>query len=368
MVATPPATATAASPEAPASSVPSLELRLSPQAKESLRREPKRWVSGDLVTPTETLRNVSLRLKGHRSLRSIKHKPSFKLRVDRAEQHAGRRWLGGRGWTLENLIEDPSRLRAHLAYRLADAVGLPAPQTRFMTLTLNGEAKGLYLLVESPTQDFLSRAFEGADGQLYEGEHGCDLDDPALACFDLESGEDPGEALRTRMSELAAAEGAGLWQGEGAPFELGHLATFLAFGAYIGDFDGYAHAHNYRVYRQPVDGSELGRWWVMAWGLDRVFVEALPEFSGEGVLAARCFAAPDCRARYVRELQRIDEVSRELDLFGEVERLGETLERAEQAEQSEQAGETDTRAARRELQMYLSARHDQFTPGWDATR
>jgi hypothetical protein len=292
------------------SKVPTFELTLPEEAMESLRESPREWVRGDFAYEEEAHGDIRIRIKGHRSLRSVDNKPSLKLRFDKGKEHKGRRFLGVRRLTLNNLVEDPTMIREYLGYRLAREVGLPVPKAGFAQIRLNGQPYGLYLVLETPDEDFLARQFGSGEGELYEGEYGCDLFVDDVEGYDLDVGNKDNRAPLMRFAEAAAGSGGELWQGPDAPVTLEHLTSFLAFATYVGDFDGYHHSHNYRIYRHP----ETNKWHLMAWGLDRSFFKELDPYSSRGLLAKRCFAQPECRIQYLLALRRIDQAAKKLDL------------------------------------------------------
>lgn len=308
-----------------APAIPLLEFELSANARKSLANAPKDWAKGDLVHEGLRMRNVALRLKGQRTLRSLDQTPSIKLRMDKGSQHRGRTLLGGSSWVLDNMVEDPSMMRAHVAYTLATMVGLPAPSSRYIRVRIDGQDKGIYLLTEAFDDAFMHRHFDSANGPLYEGEYGCDVVPGATDCFDLESGDDPQRMHLLALAERAASPGDGLWNGEQPPFAVEHLAMVLAFGIYVGDFDGYFHAHNYRLYRSPIDG----RWHMILSGLDRVFSKRLDPHSGEGVLTKQCFADARCRDAYSAAWEQIAKSATELDLDGIARRLSLAMPKSE---------------------------------------
>ncbi|MBL4633827.1 MAG: CotH kinase family protein, partial [Kofleriaceae bacterium] len=280
-------------------SVPTFDINLSSEDIEALRINPKSWVIGDFEYAGKKYGSVSLRLKGHRSMRSIDDKPAIKLRFNKGKDHRGRSFLGVHRVTLNNLVEDPTMIREYLAYQLAREVGLPVPQAGFANIRINGELRGLYLVVETPDKDFLKRQFGSGKGELYEGEYGCDLFVADVDGFEQDRGKKDRNPLR-RFAEAAEAKGDEVWRPDG-PMTLEHLSLFLAFSTYVGDFDGYHHSHNYRIYRDPKNDT----WQFMSWGLDRAFFKSLPPFSSQGLLAKRCYAQADCRKAYLLNLRRV---------------------------------------------------------------
>lgn len=293
--------------------VPTFDIELSEADIESLRAEPKEWIKGGFAYGEERYDKVSIRIKGNRSLRSIDEKPALKLRFNKGEKYKDRRFLGVHQLTLNNLVEDPTMIREYLSYRLAREVGLPVPKAGFANLRVNGEEYGLYLVVETPDENFLERQFGNGQGELYEGEYGCDVTEDDVDGFDLDSGSEDRSAL-ARFAKAASGTGeelaSELWRGEGAPVTLEHLSLFLAFSAYVGDFDGYHHSHNYRIYRNPTDD----KWQFMSWGLDRSWFKDLPPYSSRGHLATKCFSHLECRKAYLLAMRRVHAAAEKLDL------------------------------------------------------
>lgn len=293
--------------------VPTFDLKLSESDINSLRKTPKEWIKGSFEYEGQVFKSVALRIKGHRSLRSIDKKPAFKLRFDKGKKNKGRRFLGVNRLTLNNLVEDPTMIREYLAYRLAREVGLPVPKAGFANLRVNGSPYGLYLVVETPDVDFLERQFGSSAGELYEGEYGCDLTTDDVDGFDRDIGNDDRRGL---FRFAKAAEGTGealansLWRSPESPMDLAHLSLFLAFSTYVGDFDGYHHSHNYRIYRNPQDN----KWQFMSWGLDRAWFKEAAPYASRGLLAKKCFAHLECRRAYLLALREVHQAAQTLNL------------------------------------------------------
>ena len=277
--------------------VPDFELRLAPGARESLKKDPRAWVHADFVYRGKTWKDVGVKIKGHRSLRTLDEKPSFKVRFD--EYVDKQKFLGLKNVTLNNMVEDPTALREALGYRLYREMGVPAPDTGYARVTVDGELYGLYLLVETVDKDFLERRFGDKEGSVYEGNYGCDLYAEDVSGMELDTGDDDRPALAA-LAQAAAGPVDRLIGGEGARLDDSALA-YLAVSAFIGDFDGYRHAHNYRLYHRPRED----RWYFVPWGIDRVFFKRLGPFDSNGLVAKRCFADHDCRIRYLKTLRRV---------------------------------------------------------------
>jgi hypothetical protein len=281
-----------------AAAVTRLDLTLERSAMTELAREPRDWVRGSLRIggASEPLHeNVAVRFKGHRSLRSWAEKPAFKL--DFGKYDKGRRVLGLDALVLNNMVEDPTMLRENLGARVFAALGVPAPRAGYGELFINGERFGLYAVIEPIDERFLTRRFEDASGPVYEGEYGCDLYEDDVWAFQHDSGNDEQRGQLLAFARAVSGPPATWLLGKKPVVDRSFLA-YLAGSALIGDFDGYRHAHNYLVYRDP--GS--GLWSFIPWGLDRVLKQRMPVFDSNGRLARACFGDRACRLAYVKGL------------------------------------------------------------------
>ncbi len=287
--------------------VPELHLTLDGEAIASLARAPKTQVAGSFRYGTLELGEVAIRLKGHRSLRAIDDKPSFKVRFD---EYRKQRFLGARSLTLNNLVEDPTLMRELLGYRLYRAMGVPAPRVAYAQVVVNGTPYGLYAIIETIDEEFLERNFDSDAGGLYEGEWGCDLTAEDVPGFEKDHGGGGHDDLAA-LAAAAAGPADALFHLPTSPVDLRRFVAYLAVSNLIGDFDGYRHSHNYRVYQDPVGA----RWSFIPWGIDRAFKKSLSPYDSEGLLAKKCFADRTCRIAYLRALgeaaDRLDELNLE---------------------------------------------------------
>ena len=274
-----------------------MNLVLDEGAMAELARAPRKYVRGTFVHGQSRLPQVGIRFKGHRTLRSWKGKPSFKVNFGRYEK--GRRFLGQQEIILDNMVEDPTMLREALGFWIAREAGLAAPRTGWVQLQVNGEPFGLYTLVEAVGKPLLRRHFDDDSGPLYEGEYGCDVYPGDVWGMELDDGDDPDRALLRALATAAEGPIGPLLRGDQALLHERNLMNFLAVSTLIGDFDGYRHAHNYRLYFDRKDG----RWSLLPWGLDRVLKKRLDIYDSHGRLAAKCFADPGCRLEYVKSLR-----------------------------------------------------------------
>jgi hypothetical protein len=285
--------------------IPTFKISLSPDSRAALTERPREWVRGGFAYKDQRFDMVGVRLKGHRSLRKLGKKSSFVIQLDRFEKNrlAGKTWI-----TLNNMVEDKSMMREVLAYRLYRALGVAAPSAGFAEVVLDDEPQGLYAVIETIDKKFLQARFPDASGPVYEGEWGCDVIPEDVGGFDHDGGPDDRGAL-ARFAAVAAGDATRLF-GPESPLDVPAFLRFLAVEMYVGNFDGYRHGHNYRLYLEP----GRARWYFLPWGLDRTFSKNLSIFDSRGYLAKRCFADARCRTEYVRTMRDVVAQARRLKL------------------------------------------------------
>jgi len=117
------------------------------------------------VYSQEVFYNVGVRYRGE-STRNVWPRP-YRIKFQDAHEFEDRERI--------NLVSDELG-RESLAHDLFRRVGLPAPDTRFVTLYINENYEGDYLDIEQVDNDFLEAHFPDDDeGNLYRGFDGADL-------------------------------------------------------------------------------------------------------------------------------------------------------------------------------------------------
>jgi hypothetical protein len=332
-----------------AEEVPELRLWLDDAARAALKRRPRELVRAELEYDGERWA-VGVRLKGHRSMKALHEKAAFKIAVDRFDRD--RRFLGVRRLTLNNMVEDPTLLREFLGYRLFRELGVPSPQVGYASVFVDGEPRGIYSVVED-IDEVVERSVGGAEGGVvYEGEYGCDLFPEDVEGFDKDYGKDPGRAALAAFAEAAAGDSSALFRDGAGPLDAPEFLAFLAGSAIIGDFDGYRHAHNYRIQLDP----SARRWKFVPWGLDRAFERPLQIFDSQGWLAERCFADAGCRLDYVRSVRVAIDRFEALRLGSTAKALAARLDALDAAGSEHGPSAADRAAARLELQAFIAQR------------
>ena len=108
--------------------------------------EAEEYQQAAIIYDGERLDNVAVRTKGNSSLNSVAGNPNsvrFPFKVDTNRYVDGQKLRGVKKLNFNNGFKDPSLIREHLGYRLARELGLPAPRTAFVDLTIAGIHMGL---------------------------------------------------------------------------------------------------------------------------------------------------------------------------------------------------------------------------------
>jgi len=265
----------------------------------SLRKQPREYVQGRFAYGALVYDRVGIRLKGHRAMQGFDGKPAFKINL--AKYDKDQQLVGLKRLTLNNMVEDATMMREVLGYRLLREAGVPAPRAGYAAVYVNDEYYGLYANIESVDKQFLKHRFASSKGPMFEGEYGCDLYPDDVPGFELDSGKEEDRGW------LAAFADAPL-----ASIDRKAVISYLAMSALLGDFDGYRHSHNYRIYRDETSGQ----WSFIPWGLDRVFKRRLSVYDSGGLVAKLCFADTECRADYAKRMHELADAfdSARLDL------------------------------------------------------
>jgi len=267
-------------------------------------------VRATLIFDGATVAEVGLRKKGATSLRPLADKPGFTVKLN--DVVMGQQLDGLKKLTLDNAVQDPSLLVGHVSYEVYRRAGLPAPRTAHATLRFNGVDKGLYVLEESTTADYLAEHFGDGSGNLYEGPWDFPL---GVARADLKD-----EVSENRTRDDLSALTAIVTETPDAQLAA-QLATQLDLDGFLDNFavemvavlwDNYAYvAWNYYLYHVPG-----GRFVMLTHGvnwpywhaeMDPFDLEADP-WGGDqppGFLCSRILAVPALEARFRAAVTRV---------------------------------------------------------------
>lgn len=269
-----------------------LALDIPAESLAALAADHRAYAQATLREGERTYDAVGIRLKGSAgSFKPLDEKPGLTVKINQFV--TAQRFHGLRKFVLNNGVQDPSYLCETIGYELWRAAGVPAPRTAFVRLALNGRELGLYILVESASQDFLAANFKDPSGNLYEG--------PGEITDELDVDKGGAAADRADLRALAAAAEESDPAARLARIEklldLDCFASFLAVEVITWHWDGYAMAsNNYRVYRDPA----ASRFVFLPHGADQLFQDpgGPLEPDMQALVADAVMAIPAFRERY----------------------------------------------------------------------
>ena len=156
-------------------------------------------------------------------------------------------------FVLNNMYNDPSYMREYIAYELMDEMGVAAPDHSYVNVYVNGELKGLYLLVEFVNEQFLAKHFSNTNGDLYKPDGtGSDLqyiDDnfSSYSGVELKTNEDSSDngAFMDFVYDMEYSDGLSV-------IDQDSVLRYLSVSVSLSNLDSYhgSLAHNYYIYDQ----------------------------------------------------------------------------------------------------------------------
>ena len=311
------------------------------------------WFGATVTVDGETHADVGVRKKGFLGSQSDT-KPALKLRFDK---YADGQSLGGvmERMTLNNSIQDPSMVNTCLSYRVFAAAGNPAPRCNFATVSVNGKDLGLYVHVEEMKAPFLSRHFESAEGNLYEGTVS-DFTATYRGTIEKKTNTDAADwsDIDAVVAALQDPTDAGL-KALGEVVDPDRFLSFWATEVLVGHWDGYAgDRNNYHFYREP-DGPFV----FIPWGTDDTFhlkddpnpfdniSNPPPSVLALTAIPNRLYNDGDWRTRYVARLtELLDTVWHEAELLAAVDEMAAIVQQHALPEATEAAA-ADTERVRK---------------------
>lgn len=257
----------------------------------------------------EQLENVGIRKKGgFGSVASIENKTGFSIKVDQFVP--AQRLDGLKRFVLNSAVEDPTFVSETVGYLSYREFGLVSPLTSHAQVTFNGVDKGIFVIKEAISGDFLKRAFGQTNhhGNVYEGfRHQAN---PPLGDFvtypeelDLKDEVSKG---RNRADIIALAQA--IRETPDDHF-LTEVATKLELDAYIksialdtllGFWDSYGYfLNNYYLYHSPISDKFV----YIPHGMDQLRYSdpGMPQ----GRLLQRINEIPALRDQFDRETQTL---------------------------------------------------------------
>ena len=282
---------------------------------------PYTYFPADITIDGESLSNIGVRKKGFIGSQSTV-KPSLRINLD--EYVDGAELFHVDNVTLNNGVQDPSRIRQCLGYHLFEKAGLPASKCNFARVSVNGGEPTTYIHVEPVKRSFLRANFGNDDGDLYEGTIS-DFDPMRVRTFEPKN-SDTDESLAPILELMEMLEGASSVSYEQLSGHV-HVDSFLTFWAMevlTGYWDGYTgtNNNNFYMYRD----SETKLFYFIPWGLDDVFDPGINEEEGyifnSSALTNAILNSSDLNPLFEEKLRELlDTVWNEDELLAEIDRM-----------------------------------------------
>lgn len=277
--------------------VPFIEIEVSREAYESLRREPRRNVTATVKEGGRVYLNVALHLKGAAgSFRPVDSKPGMMLHFGRYTPD--QRFHGLRKVMLNNSVQDPSFLNEKVCGYLFRLAGVPSPRTGHAVVKLNGRMLGLYVLKEDFHEDFLERYFRPATGNLYDIKPGRDINQELT--LDFGNGLPDKADLKAAVAACQEPNPEARWEKLRRTVDLERFVSMMAIEALASHWDGYSrNRNNFRIYAEP----DTGRLVFLPNDLDQLFRDAAHSIfdPGEnGLVTKAVLQTPQARQMFLR--------------------------------------------------------------------
>jgi CotH kinase protein/Lectin C-type domain/Putative metal-binding motif len=290
-----------------------INIKLSLDAANALSVDPSTYVQADVdITmngTTTTIPKVGVRIKGKAgSLRTLDQKAAFVIKFN--EYTKGQKLDGLTKLAVNNMVQDSSMIHERLGYVLFNAMELPSARSGYARVSVNGALYGLYSTVESASNnEFLERWFGGADGNLYEGAYGTDVEQGSYQGFDQDNGMPVGLAdVAALVAALDKMDPQNFMVEAPKIIDMDRYIEFAATEIYIGHWDGYAnYRNNYFIYQRP--DNKLWTW--IPWGIDQTFSDHMDAFVADSRMQILCVQSIPCRQKladaYAKVMTKVNE-------------------------------------------------------------
>ncbi len=131
------------------------------------------YIPATVIINGTKIENVGIRPKGNSSLSMVAQDDTtdrFSFKIEFDHYITGQTWLGLDKIVVNNMQGDASYLKEYLSYDIMDYAGVEAPLYAFADISVNDEAWGFYLAVETLEDSYAERIYGNDHGKLYKPE------------------------------------------------------------------------------------------------------------------------------------------------------------------------------------------------------
>lgn len=260
--------------------------------------------------------------------------------------------------TLNAMTQDYSKIHEYTAYKLYNAMNVPAPRVGYakVTVKIGGRSydKGLFAIIEPYDDVFLKRNFNNRTLHLYEPcGHWTDVTRPGASkggedclntVFEVKEGwkKTPNKLdLRALSSIQKIVDKKEWWAAMDRYTDRDEFVRMWAVENFISAWDSYSGAIINNYYLRS---DSLGVFTMMPTGADESFAYNFRmdansigypliydnfqiQSKGRGIMFTRCLNYKPCRNQYLDQLKEVKLAAKRIDINGEIERIGSTLNR-----------------------------------------
>lgn len=270
-----------------------------------MRREPRRYVQAKVMERSNSWEQVGIHLKGGSgSFRPLADKPSLTLSFNRFAPDG--RFHGLKKIHLNNSVQDASYVTENICGELYRQAGIPTPRVSYATVTINGKDKGLYVLKEGFTKQFLGMYFTNRDGNLYDGGFIREITDPLDRDTEAKDVNDWSD-LKALAAAAREPDLTKRFARMSQVLDMDRFLSFLALEIMTWNWDGYVmNRNNYRVYHNLDSGKLI----FLPHGMDQMFWEVnqriIPEPDRFNALVAKAvMETPEGKRTYARRFGEV---------------------------------------------------------------
>ena len=297
-----------------------IDLKLAPEAMQSLRGDARKYVKATLTEGKSPPVAVGVHLRGGAgSFRGVDDRPGLTLSLDKFADD--QRFYGMKKFHLLNCAQDASFVQEAICSELFRAAGVPAARVRHALVTLNGKKLGLYAFKEGYDNGFLLKHFGGKDGTIYDGGFVQDIDQPKTVTTGPKDAKSQAD-LKPLLEAARLPDQTKRFREMGKILDTDQFLTYVALDVILVNWDGYPrHYNNYRVHYDPAKKRVT----FIPSGLDQMLGDANATLSPgfEGVVAHAILETPEGRAGYfakasglMKNVYKPDQIAKRIDELG----------------------------------------------------
>lgn len=253
--------------------------------------------------------------------------------------------------TLNSMSQDASKIHEYSAYKLYNAMNVPAPRVGYakITVDIGGRSydKGLFAIIEPYDETFASARFATHTQHIYEPcNHWTDVTKAGAAkggadctnsIFEVKSGwsKAPNKLDLKALAEIQKLKGADWWQAMQRYTDRSEFVRMWAVENFISAWDSYSGAIVNNYYLRT---DNLGVFTMMPTGPDETFeynfkMDALSigypliysdfkvQSKGRGYMFTRCLQYQPCLNEYLDDLKAAKAAAAKIDLVGKMKAI-----------------------------------------------